>query len=560
MPNRITGLNSGLDTESLVTSLVAGYQKKVDTLQGNQKRHEWKQEAWKNINSSYTKFYNGPLDTMSMKSSFMKKTTTSTNSSAVSIKTKDGAMNPTQKMKVNRIASSAFTTGGKVSGAADGGATKLSSLEGVTKSEYTVKVPKYQTDSEGNEVLDANGNKIQETDENGQPVYTTETRTGYNITISVGKVTTNEAGEITSRESADTITLGFDDDATIDDVMNAIKAAKFENSDARFNANFDAAQGRVYMSASATGNDGNFEFVGGNTSLATALGLTSDAIYNAGSDAEIELNGVKYENGSGTFEINGLQITANEVSDQEFTITTKTDTSGIYDMVKDLISQYNEMIKSLDKAYYADSSQKYKMLTDDERYAMSDKEVEEWDKKIKDGLLSKDSTLYEAANGVKALMQSAIDVTLADGTKKKMYLSDFGINTGSYLTTAKDERGVLHIDGDKDDLVSKSNTDKLQAMIDADPDAVADFFSKLAQNLRSTMFNQMKGTEFSSSFTIYEDKLMAQQYSSYNSQITAATERLNKKQDAYYAKFAQMEKAMAKINSVQQNLGGYFGG
>ena len=148
---------------------------------------------------------------------------------------------------------------------------------------------------------------------------------------------------------------------------------------------------------------------------------------------------------------------------------------------------------------------------------------------------------------------------LGDGSKKEMTLSDFGINTGSYLTTAKEERGVLHIDGDKDDIVSKSAEDKLQAMIDSDPDAVADFFSKLAQKLRDTMFNQMKGTTYSSSFTIYEDKLMAQQYSSYNTQIATAQERLNKKQDAYYAKFAKMETAMSKLNQVQQNMSGYFG-
>ena len=515
--NRITGLNSGLDTESLVTSLVSSYQKKVDTLQGNQKRLEWKQEAWKSLNKSYVGFYNGPLDSMSMKSSFMKKVTTATNSSAVSIKTKDGAMNATQSMKVNRIASSAFTTGNKITGATDGGGTKLKDLAGATP--------------------DANGK--------------------YKLTLNVGGYKLNETSGEEEFSKTSSVTLEFSGEDTIDSVINAIKGQKFENTDARFNANFDAAQGRIYMSASKTGDFGNFTFDDGG--LASALGL-SDGMYNRGYDAEITLNGVEYKDADGTFDINGLQITANEVTDKEFSITTKTDTSGIYNMIKDMLKQYNEMIKTLDTAYHADSSAKFKMLTEDEKYAMSEKEVEEWEKKIKDGLLSKDSTLSEITGGLKNIMLASIDVTRGDGSVKKMTLSDFGINTGSYLTTAKEERGVLHIDGDKDDDVSKTATDKLQAMIDSDPDAVADFFSKLAQNLRKNMFEQMKGTGFSSSFTIYEDKLMAQQYSSYNSQITTATERLNKKQDAYYAKFTRMEKAMAKINSVQQNLGGYFGG
>ncbi len=516
--NRITGLNSGLDTESLVTSLVSSYQKKVDTLQGNQKRHEWKQEAWKSMNKSYVGFYNGPLDKMSTKNSFMKKVTTSTNNSAVSIKTKDGAMNATQKLKVNRTASSAFTTGAKIEGA-DSGSKTLESL-GVTadtdgKYRLTIKVGGFPADAEGNP---------------------------------------DPAQQMDMKASK---TLEFDATATIDDVVNAIKSATFEGSKARFNANFDANQGRIYMSAAATGNENNFQFEAG--SLAEKLGLSTGR-YNAGSDAEIMLNGETYTQASNTFEINGLTITANEKTDEEFSITTKDDTTGIYNMIKDMLKQYNEMIKTLDGAYHADSSAKYKMLTEDEKYAMSDKEVEDWEKKIKDGLLSKDNTLSTITSGLKNTMLAGIEVTLGNGTKKKMTLSDFGINTGSFLTTAKDERGVFHIDGDKDDITSSSATDKLQTMIDSDPEAVADFFSKLAQNLRKNMFDQMKGTEFSSSFTIYEDKLMAQQYSSYNSQIATATERLNKKQDAYYAKFTRMEKAMAKINSVQQNLGGYFGG
>ncbi|MBR0164432.1 MAG: flagellar filament capping protein FliD [Lachnospiraceae bacterium] len=512
MPNRVTGLSSGLDTESLVTSLVSGYQKKVDNLTGNQKRLEWKQDAWKSMNSAFTKFYNGPLDTMSMKSSFMKKVTTATNPNAVKITTKDAAMNATQTMKVNKIASSAFTTGDKIEGATSGSKT-LADL-GLT---------------DGGE---------------------------YELKINVGKFNYNAAGEFESQDNEGTISLKFTKDSTIDEVISAIKGAKVDGSSARFNANFDANQGRIYMSAATTGNFANFTFE--NSVLAEKLGLLNGT-YNDGSDAEIELNGVKYFDADGTFDINGLQITANEVTDKEFTITTKTDTSGIYDMVKDLLKQYNEMIKTLDTSYYADSSAKFKMLTEDEKYAMSDREVEEWEKKIKDGLLSKDSTLGEITSGLKSLMQQKFEVVLGDGSKKEMTLSDFGINTGSYLTTAKEERGVLHIDGDKDDIVSKSAEDKLQAMIDSDPDAVADFFSKLAQKLRDTMFNQMKGTTYSSSFTIYEDKLMAQQYSSYNTQIATAQERLNKKQDAYYAKFAKMETAMSKLNQVQQNMSGYFG-
>ena len=48
---------------------------------------------------------------------------------------------------------------------------------------------------------------------------------------------------------------------------------------------------------------------------------------------------------------------------------------------------FNEIIKDFDKKYNADSAKGYEPLTSDEKYAMSDKEVEDWENKIKGSLL-----------------------------------------------------------------------------------------------------------------------------------------------------------------------------
>lgn len=552
MANRITGLNSGMDTEALVTSLVNSYQKKVDTLQGNQKRHAWKQDAWKELNKKTVAFYNGKINNMTMTSDFMKKVTTSTNSSAVTILTSDKAMNATQKLSIKKTASSAFATGKALKGKTENdkvtGSTKLEDLNGglstnkyVVKETYMedVKDPVtgetvYKRDPETNEVLlDENSQPIPEQVEATRDVE----KTGFSFTVKANG---------TEKE------LTFGADATVNDVVNALKSLDLGGQ--KFNANFDENQGRIYMAAATTGAKGSFEFTG-NTALIEALGFKAgDATVYKGEDAEILLNGQEYTSATGTFEINGLTITANEVA-EDITITTKQDSSGIYDMIKGMLKDYNELIKEMDTNYYSDPARKYQMLTDDEKEAMSDKEVEEWEKHIKEGLLSKDSTLYDVIQSLKGVMSKGYEVN-----GKTMYMSDFGIATGSYLSTDQNERGMYHIDGDSDDVVTASNEDKLKAMIASDPEAVSSFFTQIAKGLRSALFDKMRTTEFSSSFTIYEDKLMASQYSDYTSKITTATDRLNKKQDAYYAKFTRMETAMAKVNSVQSNLTGYFGG
>lgn len=88
----------------------------------------------------------------------------------------------------------------------------------------------------------------------------------------------------------------------------------------------------------------------------------------AGQDSEIELNGVKYTGDSNSYSINGLTIEAlAETGDSAISITTSTDTQGVYDKVKDFLTEYNNIINEMTKLYNADSAGSYEPLTDDER-------------------------------------------------------------------------------------------------------------------------------------------------------------------------------------------------
>ena len=63
MPIRISGLNSGLDTESLVSELVSAYRTKGEKYEKEQTKISWKQEAWKSLSSKTYSFRNS-LDKM----------------------------------------------------------------------------------------------------------------------------------------------------------------------------------------------------------------------------------------------------------------------------------------------------------------------------------------------------------------------------------------------------------------------------------------------------------------------------------------------------------------
>lgn len=292
----------------------------------------------------------------------------------------------------------------------------------------------------------------------------------------------------------------------------------------------------------------------------SAHDLSSNAQYNTkakkvdGEDAEIWLNGVQYTGSSSTFTINNLTIEALATTgNDEISITTSTDTQGIYDKVKDFLTEYNNIINEMTKLYNADSSKGYDPLTDDEKDSMSDKEIEKWETKIKDSLLRNDTTLSGVMSAMTTAMSQAVEIN-----GKKYSLSSFGIHTLGYLNAAKNEQNAYHIDGDEDDTNTSGNADKLMAAISEDPDTVMQFMQQVTTNLYNAIGDKMKSTTLSSAFTIYNDKQMTTQYTDYTKLIKEWETKISDKEDYYYKKFSSMESALTKLNSTQSSLSGYF--
>ena len=273
-----------------------------------------------------------------------------------------------------------------------------------------------------------------------------------------------------------------------------------------------------------------------------------------GQDAVLIVDGAKFTSSSNDFNINGMSITVYEQGSA--TITTSDDVDGVYDMVKNFLTEYNNLINEMSALYNADSSKGYDPLTSEEKDAMSDSEIEEWEKKIKDSLLRRDSTLGDISDTLKNIMLQGATVN-----GKKMYLSDFGINTLGYFNAADNEKSAYHIDGDPDDANVKDKDDVLRSMIASNPNTVMDFFTGLSKNLYGTLTEKMKSVQdTSSAFTVYNDKLMQKEYDNYKDKIAKEEEKLNSLMDKWYEKFSRMETAMAKLQSKSGGLSGLLGG
>ena len=270
-----------------------------------------------------------------------------------------------------------------------------------------------------------------------------------------------------------------------------------------------------------------------------------------GSDAVIELNDVTYTSESNNFNINGLSIEALAKTNGEITITTSVDTQGIYDKVKDFLTEYNNVINEMTKLYNADSASDYEPLTDEEKEAMSDEQIEKWENKIKDSLLRRDTTLNSVMS---AMVNSMAQVIEIDG--KKLSLSTFGIHTLGFLNAPKNENYAYHIDGDEDDENTSGKDDELMKAIQENPEQVEAFMKKLSENLYKAIDGKMKSTELSSAYKVYNDKEMDKEAKKYADAIAKWEEKVKDKEDYYFKQFSNMEVALSKLQSQTSSISG----
>lgn len=392
------------------------------------------------------------------------------------------------------------------------------------------------------------------------------------VTAASKDVSTKQS-EIDKAKEVYSVYSAFDQNAT----EKAANLAKIDENDAKFSYSKDADGKETYLEKDAGGNPVPIgegvvakevaeEF---DKKVAVAQQMMKDDVKQQwkdaatgtkvdGENAKIKVDGVTYESATDTLTVNGMTITALEETDKDVTVSTKTDTEGVYDMIKDFIKSYSELINEMDSLYNAESSKGYDPLLTEEKEALSDSEIEEWEKKIKDSLLRRDSTL----SGVSSAMRMDMMMTVEIGGKT-LSLADFGIETQSYFKAKENERNAYHILGDKDDPLSweqEEGKPTLSGMIENEPEKVMEFFTGLTNKLHDTIADKMSPTTMSSALTVYNDKKMKEEYDDYTKQIKEQEEKLNAYMDKWYAKFSAMETALARLESKNSSLSSLFGG
>lgn len=676
MTIRITGMNSGLDTESIITELVSAQSAKKNSLVKAQTKLSWKMDAWKTLNSKIYSFYTGTVSDLRLSTAYAKKKTTVSNSSVASVIADANATDGVQTLKVNKLAKSGYLTGAELkksngSLASYTSSTKLKDIEGMQldgdgKISLTLKTGGKSTDISlsGDATIAELTKQLKNAgvnasfDETYQRFFISSTTTGkdadfsltandqngFNALSALGinvldTATKSEYTRFANMSDADKAAyIDAQVQAKTESANAAITAAEKTIADNQklfdefFEKNTDqglvkdnlqtSEQIKTYKEKLTAYRDGlkdapegeteeaktereeklkaaeatlksvdtlagyvskiesaqqtkadNEALVANNSasireqvtknleerismanSALTSSAYSGQATRIEGQDAEIELNNATFTSATNNFTINGMTITALTESSDTITLTTANDYDGIYDTIKKFIKGYNELINEMDKLYNADSSKGYEPLTSDEKKEMSDSEIEDWEKKIKESLLRRDSTLSDVSSAMEEVMGAGYTIG-----GKTYYLSSFGINTLGYFTAADNEKHAYHIDGDKDDSSTSGNTDILKTMITNEPKTVIDFFQQLNNSLYTKLTEKMGANSMRSIYKAYNDKQMKQEYDDYTSDIAEQEEKLKALQDKWYEKFSAMETALAKLSSKTSAIAGLLG-
>lgn len=363
--------------------------------------------------------------------------------------------------------------------------------------------------------------------------------------IQNGISSTDVQNKLPGTPSTDEFLYTFDDITTrTNNITNGIATA----TQNYYTEMHDNASGSALASLGLTNFDGTTE-IKENDAANNGTGM----VVIAAKDTEVEYNGATLTSNTTNISVSGLELEILGTTEGEtVNITVTNDVSGIYDTIKDFLSEYNALLKEMNSYYNADSAKGYDVLSDDEKEAMKDSEVEKWEDKIKDSLLRRDSTL----NSIISSFRNKMMGTFTASNGKTYSLSSIGISTsGDYA-----EGGLLHIRGDEDDAEYADEKNVLKQLLEEDPDAVTDVFTHLTESLYTDLQKKMSRTPLSSALTFYNDKEMNSQLSDYKTRISKLEAKFNEMEDRYYKQFTAMEKAMANMQSQQNSLASYLGG
>ncbi|KZS45800.1 flagellar hook protein [Paenibacillus glucanolyticus] len=354
------------------------------------------------------------------------------------------------------------------------------------------------------------------------------------------------------------IEISFTDQSTVNTIIKDINS---KASQTGVRANYDKASGAVYLSSTASGANSKIEITNSDGAPANSLEnfkniMSLSSVTANGQNAEYKVNGVALTSTSNNVSINGVQVILK--SQGTASIGTSTDRSGIVDDIKKFVEQYNSLIDLFSTASTTRRSRDYEPLTPEEKEAMNETQITQWEKRARQGTLYNDSIL----TGTLTSLRSALNVPLDVPKGQIQMLENIGIKVKSDYK----ENGKLEIDEKR--LLEAVNTNfdevkNLFTMSSSTTPKPGKTNIGIADRIYNIVNSQMdaikKKIGSGTSMEMMDESVIGKQLRTLNSQESDWKSKLIDIENRYYKKFAAMEQALQKMNSQSSWLASQLG-
>ncbi len=485
--SRLSGMASGMDTETIVKSLMNVEKLKYNKVYQQKTKLEWTTDAYKDVNNLLKSFQNtylsalGSNNILSASTINARKVTMDSATNAVSISANSDAIVSSHTIKVNSLA-----TGANASGAL--GSTTIST---------------------GTKLADlALTNDVQSVD---------------------GVVSFAINGQ----------TFSFNDTDTLATVISRVNS----NSAAGVKMNFSSLTGKLTITSKTLGSGSSLQIenISGNlfASSNAAFGM-AEGTYANGTDASVEIDGIAVTQNTNSFTIDGVTYSLKNTTDTAVGFQVDNDVDSAVDAITKFVDAYNTLIGTLNDKIGEDYDRNYAPLTDDQKDAMSDDEIEKWEKIAKTGLLHKDSYV----SGLLQSMRSAFYETVQSAG---LSASSIGLTTANYA-----DKGKISL-----------NTDKLREALTNNPDAVTALFTATSKSTDAATNRSESGLAvrlrdavngYLTDYTKNRSPSYTEQLDDFADKLNSLQDYLDRKEEQYWKQFTAMETALSKLNSQMSSL------
>lgn len=601
---RITGLASGIDTESMIEQLMEAEKTKVNKVKQQKQLLVWRQEMYNDLNKEFANFIlntkkelglisstsNGTLVPNSYRnlSWVMKATSSDTSKATVSAST--NTLAGSYKVNVKQLAEGvSIYSGSKIVGdelVSDVLNISDSSSDGETvdsKIEFRINGKRFligdlETNEDGivyeeGKYIDKEGYLRQKV-EDGEDIYVLDGEDKIRFDVIINK-------DFSS--------------ATMKDVLSDLTKEINNTEGIGVKASYDSNYGVFFLNTVGTGRENSFIEItaGDNVTNANyffgalnlkvkgyiydneqdAEGIPVDDTFNItdnkkyqGIDAEFAFNGIDgLTSPTNNITINGISM--NIAEEGEFTVNVSTDVDSVYEKIKGFVDEYNKLVDKASELLFQKRYYDYAPLTEEQKKEMEESEIKLWEEKAKSGLLRNDDIISRIMQKIRSSLYEGFEGAFS-------LITQIGITTEKYSSGSAG--GRLEIDEKKlKEAISKAPNGVMELLFEGSSEnSKGGIVNRIYDNLIQGMEEIIKKSGTGDNSSLYRNvksnilvdfvsqygsiSLLDKDITDFNERIDELNDELVEKESYYYNKFAAMESYINQMNAQSMWLAQQF--